>query len=195
MHTVAAPRGKGQISFGDSPEPAVCRLTCETTLLGSHEPGGLGPGLGAYRGFGQVGADYWPVIEDPKTKWKYCIEYAVYSMWIGGHRRHVSRGAGAGKNMPAHGYISQMLRESQQEAEARVYVQNALLEHADKLGPELAQECKQICDARSRVFFYSAVFFGDCGWSGGRIFNQQQWDALTERLYVAAGKVAKALER
>ena len=49
-----------------------------------------------------------------------------------------------GKSMPAHGYISQLLRESQQEAEARVFVQNVLLDHADKLGPELAGECKKI---------------------------------------------------
>ena len=195
VYTVAAPRAKGQIAFGDSPEPAVCRLVCETTLLGSHEPGGLGPGLGAYRGFGQVGADYWPVLEDPKTKWRASIDTRYIqcgSVGIGDTGRAV---LAPGKNMPAHSYMSQMLRESQQEAEARVFVQNALLDHTDKLEPELAQECKQICDARSRVFFYSAVFFGDYGSIGGRVFNQEQWDDLTERLYVVAGKVAQVLGR
>ena len=192
--TVAAPRAKGQISFGDSPEPAVCRLVCETTLLGSHEPGGLGPGLGAYRGFGQVGADYWPVLDDPKNAWrKWPIDSRYVqcgSVGIGDTGRAV---LAPGKTMPAHGYMSQMLRESQQEAEARVFVQDALLDHRDKLGPELAAECKGVCDDRSRIFFYSAVYFGDAGGMYGRVFNQEQWDALTERLYVAAGKVQKAL--
>jgi hypothetical protein len=88
-----------------------------------------------------------------------------------------------------------MLREGLQEAQARVLLQDALVDEAlrAKLPPDLAAECKQICDERSREFYYAAVYFMDDGFGYGRAFSQQRWDALTERLYQAAEKVAKAL--
>ena len=184
--------------MGQTPEHAVCRLTCESTLLATHEPGGLGPGLGAYRGFGQVGADYWPVLEDPGNK---RVRHRIDARYVPCGSLGLSDTFYAllapGKSMPAHSCRSQLMRESQQEAEARVLVQDALLDETRKarLGTELAKECQEICDQRSRIFLYSAIYFGEAGNEYGRVFNQERWDVLTERLYVAAGKVIKAADK
>jgi hypothetical protein len=193
---VAAPRAKAQVAMGQGGELAEFRLTAESTLLGSHAPKGLGGMTGSFHGFGQVGADFWPVLKDPAGR-------------AGPKRlddRYVSWGSlgmgdtfqaflGPGRIAPAHSCRSQMMRLSLQEAEARVFVQNALLDEAvkAKLPGELAEECKRICDERTRTLRYCSVFFDDNGREFGRVFNSQQWDDSTERLYQAAGKVAKAL--
>jgi hypothetical protein len=196
VYFVAAPRAKAQVALGQLAELAEFRLTCETTLLGSHSAGGLGPGLGSYRGFGQVGADFWPVLVSASGKAEPKRLDERYVGWGSlGMGDTFPALLGAGRLAPAHTCRSQMLRESLQEAEARVYVQNALLDDAlrAKLGVPLTEECKQICDDRTREFFYAAVFFDDNGTEYGRVFNQEQWDARTEKLYRAAGKVSKAL--
>ena len=102
---------------------------------------------------------------------------------------------GAGQNSPAHSCRTQLLRESQQEAEARVFVQNAILSETRKarLGAELAERCRKICDDRTRALNFCSVYFGEYGGEYGRVFSQEQWDAQTELLYRAAGDVAKAI--
>jgi len=197
VYFVAAPRAKAQINVGQTGELSIFRLTAETTLLGSHGGEELIPEFGSFCGFGQVGADFWPL--------------ATASGKGEGNRldsRYVGWGSlsltdtmesllGAARSAPAHSCRTQLLRESQQEAEARVFVQNALLDEKLKarLGADLARRCQQVCDDRTRAFFYDTVYFGEKGEEYGRVFNQERWDTETEKLYQAASDVANALGR
>ena len=195
VYFVAAPRAKGQIMVGETGELSVFRLTCETTLLGSHGGHELIPEFGAFCGFGQVGADFWPVKTGARGREAHRLD-ARYVGWGSLSLNQTMQALmGAGKSAPAHSCRTQMLRESQQEAEARVFVQNALLDEKLKarLGPELARRCEQICDDRTRMFFFCTVYFGERGQEYGRVFNQEQWDAQTEQLYKAAADVSEAL--
>jgi len=192
VYFVASPRGKGQLNVGEHGELAIFRLTCESTLLGNND--GLIPAFGPFCGIGEVGADFWPV----KTKGS-----KEFTRMEG---RYVGWGSlslgdtlvsllGAGQNVPTHSCRTQLLRESQQEAEARVLVQNALLDEAQKakLGAVLAERCRKICDDRTRALNFCSVYFNENGQEYGRVFSQEQWDAQTELLYTAAGDAAKAV--
>jgi hypothetical protein len=193
IYFVAAPRAKGQINVSENGELSIFRLFSESTLLGSEA--GLIPAFGAFRGFGEMGADFWPVqiASGDKTRSRM-------------HDRYVNWGSldltctlesllGAGRNEPAHTCRSQLLHESLQEAEARVLVQNALLDPTQRarLGSKLAARCEKICDDRTRALNFCSVFFGENGMDYGRVFSQELWDAQTEDLYRAAGEVAAAL--
>jgi len=195
VYFVAAPRAKAQINVGETGELSVFRLTCETTLLGSHGGWELIPEFGAFCGFGEVGADFWPIPSRSGNNQTSRLD-SRYVQWGSLSLTDTLQNLlGAARSAPTHSCRTQMLRESQQEAEARVFVQNALLDETLKarLGPELAAKCQQICDDRTRTFFYCTVYFGERGQEYGRVFNQEQWDAQTEKLYQAAGDVAKAL--
>jgi len=192
VYFVAAPRGKVQIGVGEAGELSIFRLTCESTLLGNNDWGG--PEFGPFCGFGQVGADFWPVKMTGSKN--FTRMDGRYVGWGSLSLECTLEGIlGAGRNAPAHSCRTQLLRESQQEAEARVYVQNAILDDAQKskLGAELVERCRKICDDRTRALNFSSVYFGEGGGEYGRVFSQEQWDAQTELLYRAAGDVAKAI--
>ena len=148
------PRGpRRKIAMGQLSELSVCRLTCETTMTGIHEAGGLGPGMGTYCGFGQVGADFWPVVPTGNGRPdRHRIDTRYVLCGSLGLNDTFQALLGAASKVPAHSCRSRMLRESQQEAEARILVQNALLDEASrkKLSAELEAECRQICRERSK---------------------------------------------
>jgi hypothetical protein len=194
VYFVAAPRAKAQINVNEIGELSVYRLMSETTLLGSHG-GEIIAEFRDFCGWGEVGADFWPVKIQPGDREAKRLD-ARYVGWGSLSLTDTLEALlGAGKTAPTHSCRTQMLRESQQEAEARVFVQNALLDDALKarLGPELAKQCQQTCDDRTRELFYCTVYFGENGDEYGRVFNQERWEEQTEKLYAAAGSVAKAL--
>ena len=192
LYFVAAPRAKGQINVGETGELSIFRLTCESTMLGSHGGHELIPEFRAFCGFGEVGADFWPVLPSPDGRELKRLD----SRYVGWGSLSLSDTMqslmGAGKKAPAHSCRTQMLRESLQEAEARIVVQDALLDEssAAKLGAQAAA-FRQLCDDRTRMFFYCTLYFGENGQEFGRVFNQEQWDAQTEKLYQAADAVAR----
>ena len=138
----------------------------------------------AKRGFGQWGGDFWPVLKDRDKKqadgkilvMRYSNEGST-SM-----EQTVSHLISPGREGPVPSCRSQMLREGLQEAEARVFVQNALLDKADKLGPELAQRCKEICDERTQILRYCSEFHCDSDLVPNTI-----------KLYQVADEVVKAM--
>ena len=135
------------------------------------------------RGIGQCGADFWPVVKNAKGEKKdnllnmYCNEMQHPIFW--------PCVLGAGREGPVTTLRVQMLREGLQDAEARMFVQDALLDHADKLGPELAGKVKAVCDERTRSFRYTTEYL--TALSRLEIQNQGR------RLYESADAVAKAL--
>ena len=203
---VAAPRGKAQINVGELGELSIFRLTCESTLLANND--GLIPELGPFCGIGEIGADFWPVPIGAGTVTTGSLGNKSAPAKAGEVKRldgrYLGWGSlsldntmesilGSGRKAPTHSCRTQLLRESQQEAEARVFVQNAILDQKAKLGPELTERCRKICDDRTRVMNFCSVYFGENGEEYGRVFSPEQWDAQTELLYLAASDVAKAL--
>jgi len=193
LYFVAGPRAKTQINVSEYGELSIFRLFCESTMLGNHG-GELIPQFCDFCGFGEIGADFWPIRLTPTDKAKR-LDFRYVSWGSLSLDATLESILGAGQNGPAPSCRTQLLRESHQEAEARIFVQNAILDSAVKarLGPELAARCAKLCDDRTRMLNFCSVYFGENGMEYGRVFNQEQWDAQTEQLYRAAGDVSAAL--
>jgi hypothetical protein len=102
-------------------------------------------------------------------------------------------------------------REGLQEAEARIFIEKALLDPARsaKLGPELARKCRDLLDARLAMMFRSMSNLqmigggNDAGsqyatgwrWAAGPFgqvwFIGSGWQQRSEDLYALAGEVAR----
>jgi hypothetical protein len=192
VYFIAAPRAKGQISVGATGELSIFRVFCESTLLGSHGGQDLIPEFRSFCGFSMVGADFWPVMPGADGKELKRLDSRYVGWGSLSLTETIQSLLGTGKSAPSSSCRIQMLRESQQEAEARVCVTNALLDSAQaaKLG-EQAARFKQLCDERTKLFFYDTLYFGENGQEFGRVFNQEQWDAQTEKLYQAAAVASK----
>jgi hypothetical protein len=147
-------------------------------------------------GAGHIGADFWPVLKDPKGGRPNHMGNR-YVFW---HSLSISEVIRAilspGPDGPAATSRLQIMRESLQEAEARIFVQNAVLD-ADKtakLPAELAARCKELCDQRTQMIRYYSQF-NEPGVLDdyAKVFDERRWQDLSEKLYQAAGDVAKAL--
>ncbi|HUV39511.1 MAG TPA: hypothetical protein VMY39_07840, partial [Planctomycetota bacterium] len=95
---------------------------------------------------------------------------------------------------------AEVLREGLQEAEARVFVQNALLDEKSrtKLGAALAERAGKICRERTRALRYMSEFStsgsGKGGWAVHFIFRPGPWQERSRELYDLAAEVANALK-
>lgn len=190
---VASPRAKAQINANDYAELSVFRLFNESTMLSSHGGEGMIPEFRDFCGWGMVGADFWPVLAGVQGQEAKRLNVR-YVGWGSLSLTDTQQSLFApGKKMPAHTARTQLLRESHQETEARVFVTDALLDQAAKLPADLAARAKAICDERTKVLLYGTIYFGDNGQEFGRVFSQDAWDTQTEKLYKVAGEIAKAL--
>lgn len=135
-------------------------------------------------GFGQFGADFWPVKLKKDSK-AFNLTYRYSGEGSAGYMMKALLGQGAEKPCPTGRF--QMLREGLQEAEARMFVTDALLDQPDKLGADLARRCKEICDRQTRLHRYFT-------WSMnyGHLAPQLHWKK-TRELFLLAGEVQKAL--
>ncbi len=161
------------------------------------------------RGFAPWGGDYWPVLGgrgrwrdiiaryndpsaahwDPRGSWSTVQLNSFQVTWI----------VGEGSDGPVSSVRAEILREGLQEAEARVFVQNALLDEqlTKKLSAELAARCKQLCDQRTWELRYLSEFsvagFGKSAGPSHYVFDLAAWQQRSRQLYDLAGEVAKAL--
>jgi hypothetical protein len=192
------------------------RLCAEAVLLaGRRRPcsatrGNISSAIGyefyeGLRGFGPFGADFWPVLKGARQSktilGRYGDGYAEGGWGTLSLNQVIQSVLAPGKEGPIETARFAMMRESCQEAEARVFVQNAILDEATKarLGPELARKCRELCDERTRALRYVSEF-----WTFGGVQNQQPmpemifpdaWEERSQRLYDLAGEVGKALNR
>jgi hypothetical protein len=170
---------------------------------------------GAQRGVGRIGADFWHVIRDKRglRTALVCARY-VESQW-----RNLDLGAallatsGGG---PVSSIRFEGLREGVQDCEARIFIEAALTDPAlkAKLGPDLAQRAQDVLDLRlqynwtgtsglqlsGREFEYATDTGMDGMWrwhpgtAGVTWFLCSGWQGREEKLFAAAGEVAKKLE-
>ena len=152
------------------------------------------PGL---RGAGRIGLDFWEVLGEGKKVEAIAGRYPETSwgtLTLG--KRYVTRHLlSPGKDGPASTVRFELMRESLQEAEARIYVQNPLLDPVGrrKLGDALARRCQELVDQRTWIFRHVSEFYAYSSW-GYRYLLDPSWEQRSEDLYRAAADVRKALK-
>jgi len=170
------------------------RLAMESFMLFKREKGGA-----VMHGIGCQGADYWAVIPDAKDDHKNSVNRFTSQAGNLDQASATHAFLGAGKNGPVATCHFRLLQESLQDMEARIYVQDALLDHKDKLGPDLAKRSKDVCDERTRQLrYYSENTLNLVEYERQLeygIFNADWYRSNTEQLYALAGEVAKALAK
>jgi hypothetical protein len=198
--------------FKEYSQTWVYRLAPEMVLLSGQRAHMAGWGVGdiagefgrdtflGCRGFGPMGADFWVDVVarfndptaglwDPRSCW------STVQLDNGGVINMVGRGVKG----PVQSIRTESLREGVQEAEARVFCQNALLDEGQRtrLGPDLAKRCKDVCDDRTRALRYLSEFrafgTGKGQTEQNYVFNPAAWQDLSVQLYDMAAEVAKAL--
>jgi hypothetical protein len=184
---IAAPREPRKRKGGPSLNNAsLCwyRISAEGILLSY-----AGDGDMTMRGIGYLGADFWPVMEGGRGGGKKSLSMRFGIWGATGIESVVPVLLAAGKDGPLHSCRSRMLLESLQEAEARVFVQNALLDDQKraKLGDQLTKRCEKVCDDRTRAFRYLSEYHY------AYVMNPTDWEAQSEKLFELTGEVAKAL--
>jgi hypothetical protein len=166
-----------------------------------HNSGTFGKGLygEGLRGVGRVGADFWDVLVDKRGRRRTPI-----------HKRYIKKGDHAvnlqysvyhlfqpGKDGPVASARMENLREGIQEAEARAFIERALLDPAKKarLGGTLAKKCRDVLDERVRALVKarSGAKGGKSSDPGWREFREGDWQERSGKLFAAAGEVAARL--
>jgi len=103
----------------------------------------------------------------------------------------------------------EMMREGIQECEARIFIEEALLDEGNrgKLAEALARRCREVLDARSIAIMQGLSSHAHCGftkpqqyewWSqpgqvGWRWYLASGWQQRSDGLFALAADVAKAL--
>jgi hypothetical protein len=190
------------------------RMLAEATLLsGTRRPragwgladivGAMGrdtcPGI---RGMAPMGADFWPVLTADGKKFVRIIgRYNDPTAGIWDKRSSWSTTTidgtvtwilGDARDGPAATTRFEALRESLEEAEARVYLQNILLDEQAKgrLPPELARRCDELCNRRTRLLgYWSELRVSKGGWFVHHLFDIPLWQQESRRLYDLAAEV------
>jgi len=146
-------------------------------------------------GFGRLGADFWPVIEDGQgRKERVITRYPDESSW-GQLTLDYSNPAllAPGPDGAVATARLELLREGLQQAEARVFLEKALVDPRQRarLGAPLAERCQAILDERVRDFIRAVGGKRSSDWLW---FISAGWQQRSEQLYAAAADVAEALE-
>jgi len=164
--------------------------------------------IGRQRGFGRIGADFWPVVVNidkrgrktaksiigrfPDSTWRN-LEWMTRFMFAPGPDGAVSTAR------------YEMMCEGIQECEARIHIEKALAE--GKLPADLAKRCRQALDERLRAIITALDNHQNSGleslnghswWSspgmvGSQWYLGSGWQQRSARLFALAGEVTKAL--
>ncbi len=140
---------------------------------------------GNQRGVGRIGADFWSVIRDPRGRrvGQAFVRYPE-NHWRG---LNISNYLLApGPNGPVGTARLANLREGVQESEARIFIQDALLdeEKKAKLGDDLAKRAQTILDEHQRAMWLSYWTDNDqlekLGVISGRSMYEALWGGLSK---------------
>ena len=153
------------------------------------------------RGFGRVGADFWPVIKDQRGRARPISGRYPESGW---GQLSVTTATGSVLDPGPEGAIStvrfEMLREGIQEAEARVFIEKALDDESKlaRLGEAFANTCQDFLDDRIRYFLKTQknpkkgeLREEGTGWD--YFMTQSGWQDRSHKLFEVAAQVARAL--
>ena len=169
------------------------RFLCETAITGDF-----------YRGIGRVGADYWPVVKDKNGRrvgWvnERFIEVAGYLHSLHSYVLEPQAGGQVAMSRLV------ALEEGIQECEARIYIENALVNKGlAGRSPELAKRCQEALDERLLYMWKGLDNMQFGGWgvtawrfqagvSGHAWLLNTAYQERTEKLYALAGEVEKTI--
>ena len=152
----------------------------------------------AARGLGRIGGDFWKVVRDDRGRlWGTLAGLYPESYWGQLNLNYcIPHILGKGKSGPVPTVRSEAFREAQQEVEARVLVEKAIVlpDRRAKLGEELATRCRGVLDDRIRM-----VNRGGGGIRQGRKAMKPavpaDWQAQSEALFRLASEVSAKLGR
>jgi len=154
-----------------------------------------GRGEGA-RGFGRIGADFWPVLKDRQGRNAGTLAGRyLESPW--GQLRlnyNVHYLLTPGEQGPLSTIRLEMMREGLQEMEAKVLIEKALLDEAKraKLGEELVGRCEKHLVERIRHWIRNLQHGkSESDW---RWYISSGWQQRSAELYALAAEVAEVLE-
>jgi hypothetical protein len=172
----------------DKAELSTFRTFAEATLLSR------------WCGISNQGVDFWPHLAPAAAGGSTLIERYT---WQAGVDSLLTQRAmlGAGKDGPVATPRLRLMREALQEAEVRIVVQNALLDEAarTRLGSDLAQRCREVCDARTRMLRYFSWYLAPFKYGTitnyDRYFDETAWLGSSEQLDELVGPAAKALAK
>ncbi len=144
------------------------------------------------RGIGRVGADFWPALKDGHGRFRGTTVGRYRDTGGGGSLSiHCSDASflAPGKSGAVSTVRFEMLRAGAQECEARIAIEKVLTDPALKarLDPNLAGRCQELLDER-----LEAMRIG--GFNGWPWFVASGWQERNERLFEAAGEVARAVK-
>jgi hypothetical protein len=156
--------------------------------LGSDRHGKAEYGLPA-DGFLHVGFNFWelPGGEGPRSR------RGKRPQWANMFRTGVNSLLGPGPQGPVSTVRREMLREGQQEAEARIEVEGALL--AGRLPADLARECSGLLErlnavrSRNGELFNAFETYIQMGYEACLYGYPPDWQELTADLFELAGRV------
>jgi len=155
------------------------------------------------KGFGRLGADFWPVLKDKRgrKRGRLCNGRYPKSFWRNLTILTTLLAPGKDGAIPTARF--ELLREGVQECEARIFIEQALADEAlrNKLGAELAEKAQAVLDARTKVLRKAitgavhGVQFGCPNQEGYNAYLAADWQELSRTLYTTAWQVASALGR
>jgi hypothetical protein len=162
---------------------------------------------GEQRGFGRIGADFWPVMRNARGALRGDIVGRFpHAVWKNLDIKVSLLAAGPEGAVATRRY--EMMREGLQECEARIFIDRALVTPAlrAKLGPQLAGECEKVLLARNAAILKGfnitqpdewRDFYGWKTESKTRKFNREwyanEWQKLSHELFTTAEKVAQKI--
>jgi hypothetical protein len=163
---------------------------------------------GEQRGVGRIGADYWPTIKDKQGRRAgYVWQRYPQSLW---HSLNLfSHMLVPGPDGPVATTRFENFREGIQECEARIAIEAALTDEAQKakLGPDLAQRCQVLLDGRTRDALRAVSNLqltgrdygtypqteSTGGVAGNAWYASTGWQRRADALYALAAEVAAKL--
>ncbi len=163
---------------------------------------------GGQRGVGRLGADFWPVIIDSRGRRRGRI-YQRYpqSLWM--NLNITSALLAPGPDGPVATDRLEAVREGVQECEARIRIEQALLDPGSRrrLGDDLAGRCEQVLRRRWVILYKSLSNLQMCGpgwsnalgwrWSPGVAghtwYISSGWRDRAGELFDLAGEVSRRL--
>ena len=152
---------------------------------------------GNQRGFGRIGADFWAVLRDRRGRTRGRIADR-YPQNILGHLtiQLALLHPGPEGAIPTARY--QVMLEGVQECEARIFIEQALLEK--RITGQLARRCQDLLDERVKALteqMGDKWGYGDFHWLNARHaypkFINSDWRTRSQKLYSAAAEVDKAI--
>jgi len=174
--------------------PTRMRAICELNITGMQ------------RGLGRIGADFWWAVKDKRGRRAGTVT-ARYpqSLWRNLDIKACILAPGPEGAVPTARY--EHFREGLQECEARIAIEQAILDNEAKLGADLVGRCRELLKDRHRAAwredtkdkaFMAANGFAKLAWYSQdeacyKWFLNSNWQERSAKLYALAGEVAHKL--